>query len=133
MSEIRTLLGTYSFGQLTQNPSYLKVLNEGFQSIAKNTLEKQGKSTTEENITSNTCLSSLGKVVREHNLAYIERGDTLYKNEKGSSAKNAKILKDGGYIGYLPRDFQRNGEDNFEVIYFYNDKTKSWDYRRGAY
>lgn len=133
VNEIRILLGRYSFGELTKNPAYLKALNESFQAIAKNTLEKQGQSTTEENITANTCLSSLGKVVREHNLAYIETGDMTYREQNGRSAKNAQILKEAGYIDYLPQDFQRNGGDNFEVIYFYNDKTKSWDYRRGAY
>lgn len=133
VNQIKTLLSQYSFTELTKSPEYLKALNTTFQSIAKVTLEKQGKASTEENITSNTCLSSLGKVVREHNLAYIEEGDNGYVSRYGKSAKNAKTLRDAGYISYLPLDFQRNGNDNFEVIYFYNDKTKSWDYRRGTY
>ena len=78
------------------------------------------------------CSSYLDKSVREMNLQYIQDADDRYFATTGAHAKNAKMLLDEKYIPYLPKDYQQQSKEN-EIIYFYNEKTKGWDFEMGQY
>lgn len=66
------------------------------------------------------------------NLQYIQDADDRYFADKGTHAKDAKTLLDEKYITYLPKDYQQQSKE-YEIIYFYNEKTKSWDFEMGKY
>lgn len=66
------------------------------------------------------------------NLKYIQDADAIYFRDTGTHAKNAKVLLDKKYISYLPKDYQKQSEE-FEVIYYFNEKTSGWDFEMGKY
>jgi hypothetical protein len=64
------------------------------------------------------------------NLSFLEEADARYKkNHNGESAHYPEVLKDAGYIRYLPQDFQRDTEKNNEIRYRYDEERKRWDVR----
>lgn len=72
------------------------------------------------------CSNYINKSIRELNLEYIEIANNKYFNDKKTNSKNAKQLFNEWYINYLPIDFQQN--DDYWVIYIYNEKTWNYDY-----
>ncbi len=77
------------------------------------------------------CINYINKSVRELNLAYIEKADSIYFEKNKNHSENAKQLFDEKYIDYLPKDFQQY--DSYWIIYFYNEEINQYDYKMGVY
>lgn len=77
------------------------------------------------------CVNYINKSVRELNLAYIEKADSIYFEKNKKHSENAKQLFDEKYIDYLPKDFQQY--DSYWIIYFYNEEINQYDYKMGVY
>jgi hypothetical protein len=131
IKQMRDILGWWDFESAVTNPSFIQAVNKLYGQITKETLKNDAN--TKDNIMNNTCLSSIGKATREVNLAYIEHYDDIYFQQHQEHARDAQDLLKKKWIPYLPKDFQQDGDDNLEVIYFYNQETKAWDYKRGRY
>lgn len=131
IKQMRDILGWWDFESAVTNPSFIQAVNKLYGQITKETLKND--TNTKDNIMNNTCLSSIGKATREVNLAYIEHYDDIYFQQHQEHARDAQDLLKKKWIPYLPKDFQQDGDDNLEVIYFYNQETKAWDYKRGRY
>ncbi len=131
IKQMRDILGWWDFESAVTNPSFIQAVNKLYGQITKDTLKNDAN--TKDNIMNNTCLSSIGKATREVNLAYIEHYDDIYFQQHQEHARDAQDLLKNKWIPYLPKDFQQDGDDNLEVIYFYNQETKAWDYKRGRY
>ena len=131
IKQMRDILGWWDFESAVTNPSFIQAVNKLYGQITKDILKND--TNTKDNIMNNTCLSSIGKATREVNLAYIEHYDDIYFQQHQEHARDAQTLLKKKWIPYLPKDFQQDGDDNLEVIYFYNQETKAWDYKRGRY
>ncbi|EKD66059.1 MAG: hypothetical protein ACD_49C00067G0045 [uncultured bacterium (gcode 4)] len=77
----------------------------------------------------NFCSTYLNKATRELNLYYLENADKLYFTDKKNHAQTPEDLFKAWFIDYIPLDFQR--DKDFQIIYFYNDEIKNWDYKAG--
>lgn len=131
IQQMREILGGSNFESVVAGPNFVQAVNKLYRQIAQEVLQEDVNQ--EDNIMSNACVSSIGKATREVNLAYIEHYDEMYFQQHQEHARDAQDLLKKKWIPYLPKDFQQNGSDNLEVIYFYNQETKAWDYKRGRY
>lgn len=72
------------------------------------------------------CWNYVNKAIRELNLEYIEKANTVYKEKNWESSSNAKELFDEWYMNYLPIDYQQYKD--YWIIYEYNNDTWNYDY-----
>ncbi len=76
----------------------------------------------------NLCVDYINKAIRELNLMYLEEANKKFFYDKKINAQNSKELYDNKYIDYIPSDFQKM-DNNYGIIYFFNEKTWNWDYK----
>ena len=91
--------------------------------------KKESKDKIADNL---SCITFLDKAVRELNLNYIEIANQNFKEKTWENATNAKKLYQKWFLHFLPTDPQSN-EVNTNIIYYYNDDTKNYDYRSWNY
>ncbi len=91
--------------------------------------KKESKDKIADNL---SCITFLDKAVRELNLNYIEIANQNFKEKTWENATNAKKLYQKWFLHFLPTDPQNN-EENTNIIYYYNDDTKNYDYRSWNY
>ncbi len=76
------------------------------------------------------CTNFLGKAIREINLMYIEQADAKYiqDNPDTLSARSPKVLLEWWYIDFIPTDYQQYSDQDYGIIYRYNEDIWRFDY-----
>ncbi|PZM86445.1 hypothetical protein DLH72_00905 [Candidatus Gracilibacteria bacterium] len=82
-------------------------------------------------LSASSCGNFLNKSIRELNLYYLEEANKKYKEKFEKNSETPKDLLKNGFIDYIPVDYQQ--EENYGIIYFYNNEIGVYDYKMGKY
>ena len=81
----------------------------------------------EESVYWETCFWDLNKAVRQLNLEYLNNASKKYIQDNNKPINSIDDLFDNNYIDYRPVDYQQY--DTYWIKYYYNDETKTIDYK----
>lgn len=112
---------TYNFLQNKKLPLTGELV-KNIEVLSQSILPKLTEENENEVLADTECSNYLAKAVREINLIYLDTADKKYQAEHdGQSAKNPRTLLRNGYINFIPTDYQQYEEEDYGIIYTYNE------------